>query len=180
MRIALMIGHHENAQGAESPHLNTSEWAFYNEMVEYFKQMHTKHDYFIFRHNPSIKGYHARLSATAREINRVRVDLVISLHFNSATASANGTETFYFHSSRKGKELAQKLNDHTVAWLDTRNRGIKPLQSKSDRGFGSVVYTDAPTVLWEPFFGSNKNDCEKAMSPNYIAQVLNDFLSCEI
>ena len=179
MRIGLVIGHHEQGKGAYSPHLKVSEWDFYNEVIEHFKAIHTKHDFYVFRHDANVKGYNTRMKNTAAEINRVGVDLVILLHFNSHASDASGCETLYTAKSDEGKRYAKLFNDHVCEWIDVKNRGIKPKFS-GDRGFGELYYTDAPTILIEPFFGSSESDCKEVVNANYMAQILNDFLTCKI
>lgn len=179
MRIALVVGHHEKAQGAKSPFLKKTEWQFYNEVIGEFKQKHSEHDFYVFRHDSSIKYYTKRVKDTAERINKLCVDLVIELHFNAAAPSASGCETLYYYNSRKGKEYARKFTNTVCLNYDIRDRGIKALTNKKDRGFASVFYTDAPTILIEPFFGSNEKDCNTIGKPEYITNVLDLFL-CDI
>ena len=80
----------------------------------------------------------------------------------------SGCETLFYHSSTKGRKYAQLFSDtiSEINWDKKRNNGLKPLYNSNDRGFASVYYTTAPTI--EPFFGSNKSDCEKIQSPDNI------------
>lgn len=48
--------------------------------------------------------------------------------------------------------------------IKSRNGGLKALTNRKDRGFASVYYTKAPTILIEPFFGSNEEDCKRLIA----------------
>jgi N-acetylmuramoyl-L-alanine amidase len=173
MKVAFVIGHHNKAKGAFSPYFKLSEWDFYNLVASNIQT-----DVSVFIHNSEIKGYTKRVKRTAEQINKHNFDLVIEAHFNSAMPSANGVETLYFFKSQKGKEYAklfsEVVNQHTG--IKMRNNGLKALINRKDRGFASVYYTMAPTILIEPFFGSNKEDCQKIESPENMACIIDDFL----
>lgn len=172
MKVALVLGHHQKSKGAYSPWLDYSEWDFYNDVVDCVRCVD------VFLHNPSIKSYTKRIQNTAAQLNKGNYDLVIELHFNSSSnPSANGCETLYYHKSIKGKEYAKLFSDTVELWtgIKQRNNGLKKLEP-GDRGYGSVFYPSAPAILIEPFFGSNKRDCELIESPELVSSIINDFL----
>ena len=174
MKIAIVVGHHSNSKGAFSPYFNMSEWTFYNEVVK-----HIESDFKLFRHNPVIVGYTSRIKDTSYRINKIGFDLVIELHFNAATPQANGCETLYYFNSKKGRnyalEFSELVSDSTGIKL--RNGGCKPLVNKKDRGYASVFYPHAPTILIEPFFGSNERDSKLIKSPENVACIIDTFLA---
>jgi N-acetylmuramoyl-L-alanine amidase len=90
-------------------------------------------------------------------------DAIIELHFNAAeNPAARGTETLYGEVNPDSRRLADLVQDSMVRVFGrsgSANRGVKVRRS-SDRGFTSV--TAAPTVLVEPFFGSNGGECQLA------------------
>lgn len=173
MRIALVIGHHKKSKGAMSK-LGLREWDFYNEVVEHLGDVN------VFYHDENISGYTTRIKNTANKLNKIDFDLVIELHFNAAASpQANGCETLYYFASKKGKEYAllfsQTVTNHTG--IKTRNGGLKALTNRKDRGFASVYYPKAPTILIEPFFGSNQGDCDKIKDAKNMAQIIKQFLN---
>jgi len=172
MRIAFVIGHHERAKGAVSPHLKVSEWDFYKEVLTYIQEAN------VFLHDHNISGYTSRIKNTASKLNKVDFDLVVELHFNAATPQANGCETLYYFNSTKGKYYAKIFSDIVHNWtgIKLRNNGLKALVNKNDRGFASVYYPKAPTILIEPFFGTNENDCNKIESAKNMACIIKDFI----
>ena len=70
----------------------------------------------------------------------------------------------------------QQLMDVKRTGIKLRSNGLKPLTSTSDRGYASVFYPKAPTILIEPFFGSNKEDCEKIEGVNKMASIIQEFI----
>lgn len=176
MKIAIVIGHHAKAKGAYSKYLKDSEYDFYNKVVDWYKRcLNGKGD--IYLHDENISGYVTRIKNTAKKINSRGYDLVIELHFNAATPSANGCETLYYYNSKKGREHAFNFSKtvHEQTGIKVRNNGLKALTNNKDRGFASVFYTDAPTILIEPFFGSNEKDCELIVDYKYMARILKIF-----
>jgi N-acetylmuramoyl-L-alanine amidase len=74
----------------------------------------------------------------------------------------SGTEVLYYHTSQKGKQMAEILQNHLVTYLGLKDRGIKP-KSAEDRGGYLLRYTNAPCVIAEPFFIDNDQDLSVAM-----------------
>jgi N-acetylmuramoyl-L-alanine amidase len=174
MRIAFVVGHHKDSKGAYSPYLGMSEWDFYSEVLSNLKESN------VFFHNPKTKGYTNRVKETAAKLDKMDFNLVIALHFNAAeTPQANGCETLYYYKSKKGREYASLFSQTVQSWtgIKSRNGGLKSLTQKKDRGFAAVYYPKAPVILIEPFFGSNKADCKKIKNAEYMACIINDFIS---
>jgi len=172
MKVAFVIGHHENDKGAFSRHLNISEWDFYNKVAKHLTNVS------IFHHNPEISSYTKRITETAKKLDDF--DLVIEAHFNAASAQANGCETLYYYKSKLGKKYASifSLIVHECTGIKIRGyNGAKPLVNKNDRGFQAVYRPKPPTILIEPFFGSNENDCYKIESPKKVAEIITTFLT---
>lgn len=171
-RVAFVIGHHEKAQGAYSEYFGQSEWEFYKEVSKWIE-----YDIDVFYHDPAIKSYTQRIKNTASKLDNF--DLVIEAHFNAATPKANGVETLYYFESEKGKEYAKMFSDiiNTQTGIKLRNNGLKALVNKKDRGFASVYYPKPPTILIEPFFGSNMNDSQLIGSHEFLACLIDEFLN---
>lgn len=99
--------------------------------------------------------------------NKYNLDLVISLHCNSATSGkANGTEVLYYTGNEKTKKVAATLSEAISNAIGTQNRGAKA------RGDLYILNcTKAPAVLIECFFVSNRDDCSK-YNPKKIASAI--------
>lgn len=153
---AFIIGHHEKSKGAYSDTLETSEWDFYKSMEEDLKEIGD-----VFTHNSDILSYTQRCIETGKRVGD-DYDMVICLHFNSVSnEEANGVECLYYGSNKKGKYLSKLFNSNMSRDMGYKNRGIKPILRDNQRGFGELYYVKPTAILIEPFFGSNKEDCER-------------------
>lgn len=172
MKIAVVVGHHKKSKGAYSKYFKMREFDFYSKVAELLN------DVDVYFYDENISGYVSRVKALAKELNKKQYDLVIELHFNSfSDPAANGCETLYYFKSKNGKYYARLfseiLNDFTGIKL--RNGGLKGLANRNDRGFHAVFQPTAPAILIEPFFGSNKSDCEKIESVENLACIINEY-----
>ena len=95
------------------------------------------------------------LAFRAETANQWNADLFISIHCNSAVdPAAEGTETYHFPGSVKGRELARRLQFCMTDAMLTEDRGIK------EADFQVLRETDCPAVLVECGFISNVVDRE--------------------
>jgi len=85
---------------------------------------------------------------------------VMELHFNSfESPAATGTETLW--ATAASETFAQAAQQAMDQALGLRSRGVK--HRNSGRGFKSLTQLPAtPSILIEPFFGSNPRDCSVA------------------
>lgn len=91
--------------------------------------------------------------------NASGADLFVSIHCNAAAnPQANGTETWHYYNSRKGRQLAECIQNQIVNALNTTDRGIKGAQPGTN-GLYVLTHTDAIAVLVELAFISNTDDC---------------------
>lgn len=86
--------------------------------------------------------------------NGANADLFISIHCNSASPAAHGTETFYSASNDDGKKLAQCVQDQLISTLGTTDRGLKTA------GYYVIKHTDMTAILTELAFISNPKEEE--------------------
>ena len=94
----------------------------------------------------------------AARLRALEVKIAVEFHFNSAGPSARGHEWLYWHSSGKGKDLAEKFSWEVSKFLpDLPARGIKP-KNAGDRGAEFLKLTHCPAIIAEPGFGSNATD----------------------
>lgn len=99
------------------------------------------------------------LSNIVKWHNSQNAKLNISVHFNSAAPSANGTETFYFASGKNklsNRSAATKLNNAMVSALGTTNRGVK-----SGEHLYVIRNTNNQMLLLEVCFVGNTADVKK-------------------
>ncbi len=161
MKVALVVGHTRKSKGALNKLVDLREFDFYSEVVKEFENYS---NYEIFYHNEKISGYTSRIKATAKELNKQAFDVVIALHFNSFTKeSANGCTTLYYGNSKRSENYAHRFSNvvSRLTGIKQRSNGAHALLNTNDRGFAMVYYPKAPTILIEPFFGSNIEDCKR-------------------
>lgn len=134
----------------------------YNILYKYAK------DYFN-GSNSTVKAYWTRtndsfitLSDRAAFAKKVGADLFISLHMNSATATANGTETYYSTINNKTQsnglnsaKLASIFQNGIVDTFDFYNRKVKTAN------FAVIKNNTVPAILIELGFMSNSSDFAK-------------------
>lgn len=155
MKIAIIIGHNEKSKGYFSKHLNVYEWDFYNDLVQDLECIGD-----VYFHDSSINSYEKRCEDISERIGK-KYDLSIALHFNSFNGKAGGTEVFYWHSNKETKEIATFLSDEFSSRSGLANRGAKAYKTAKQRGAGEVFKPKINAILFEPFFGDNKTDCDK-------------------
>src|SRR5690554_6981960 len=165
MKVAFIIGHNEKDKGSYSKHLNTTEWDLYNSMKNDLECIGH-----VYTHDSSINSYTQRCIDISNRIGD-KYDLVIALHFNSFNTIANGCEAFYWHSNKDGFNYASKFVKGYCVLTGSRPRGAKEYKSNTERGAGEVYYPKNTAILLEPFFGDNKEDCERFCVDKFIKSI---------
>ena len=85
---------------------------------------------------------------------KFKADIFVSLHCNAAaSASAHGTEVFYYPGSERGRKLACLIQAALVANCNTVDRGVK-----TNDKWTVLTDTACPAVLVELAFISNAED----------------------
>lgn len=155
---AIVIGHRKSSRGAASSDNNVTEFDFNSALAKDIKKRVTKARVSIVFRDNTTNG----LSKLPAKINAIGPSFILSLHCNAANPTASGTETLYFHSSKRGKTLAAIVQKELVGALNLRNRRTKP-RTDGDRGAIVLKFTDAPCVICEPFFIDNDADLDTAI-----------------
>jgi len=156
-KIAIVIGHRRNSQGAYGSE-GISEYKFWTEFVEQmFKDGYVsdKNDLAVFQRKDKLRGYTERMKDLHRRIDKWGADISISLHFNASSKQyVNGHEVLYC--SRKGKEIAKRLDAKLDQYLDNNDRNLKKITRKQ-RGGGFLCRGKSVCILAEPFFASHQH-----------------------
>ena len=104
-------------------------------------------------------------SERARRANDIDGDLFVSLHLNSHDrASAEGSSTYYFGSSRVGEMLADAIQDELV------DLGLKDCRSHA-RSYTILKETRMPAVLVEPVFITNPDEAARLDNPHFLTRI---------
>lgn len=162
MKVCIDIGHCPSAPGAENRNYHISEYRFWStyapRLANYLRGY--GHDAVIV--NRKMDGGGTGMTACVRACNEANADIIVALHANAYNGKASGTETLYWHTSPRGKRLAQCIQTQMVKALGLPDRGIKPITG-TERGGAQLRGTVAPCVIVEPFFIDNDNDYETAL-----------------
>ncbi len=160
IKLALVVGHEEDRPGARavSP-IDANEYAWNHDlakmMADHVNAMDGAQAEIFFRDGVGIVGaYNA--------VRQWGADAAMELHFNSAGPTATGTETLYLKSL--SRPLAEAVQDATLTTLGLRDRGVKtPQEASGGRGTRNLSQMGPkPSILTEPFFGSNTADAAAA------------------
>lgn len=164
-KIALIPGHNWQAKGAVAV-ANVIPDREYPWACGILQRMADRldalgHEHKIIIREPKHGGYGQQMEKVAQEVNKWGADLAYELHFNASNhPSACGSEVLYWHTSMQGRASAIRLIQNDVETLGVKAR--EPLgRKKGERGTGLMRRTKCATVLGEPFFGSNEQDCAK-------------------
>lgn len=160
-RLAIIVGHDAHRPGAlaVSP-LSVHEY-FYNYDIAHLicDARDPMVECRMFLRTP---GQVANAYEEANAFGAKRPSCMVELHFNAfVNSDVKGTETLY---DAGGDAWAQVVHGHVCRVFNREgreNRGIKKL-SPGDRGATNLSLTEAPAVILEPFFGSNKDDASQA------------------
>ena len=153
MKIAFIVGHTPYSKGAYSDYFNSSEWDLFNSYFDWFKEVG---DVFIHDNNLGYTSRQKEMATKTREY-----DLVFELHFNASNGKAKGCEALHYHRNETARKICFAFCEKYTELTGAKNRGTKALNDGSDRGFGFVYYQKPTAIILEPFFGDNKEDCNK-------------------
>jgi len=151
MKIAIVIGHSYNSQGAKNDNNDKTEFSFNETVASDLAQNLTKAG---IDHEIVYRDKYANLP---EKINALNPSHIVSLHCNAFNGSATGTEMLYYHSSVSSKRMAELFQVNVCSALGLKDRGILPRHSE-DRGGFLLASTNAPCIICEPFFIDNDND----------------------
>lgn len=149
--ICLVIGHSEEEKGAYNKDMDISEYDLNTKEVLSVNKMLKKQGL------RSMVIHRRTLKDLPTKINKYNPSFILSFHHNSFSETSTGSETLYYHSSTKGKHLADVIQKNIVHALGYRDRGIKP-KDVEDRGGYLLRYTNAPCIIVEPCFMSNTEE----------------------
>ena len=116
--------------------------------------------------NPAIEVLLTRRTDVFHELkeiasiaNESKADAFISIHANSSTSNASGTETFYYKSD--SKSLATVIHKHLIEATGLKDRKVKK------QNFHVIKNTKMPAALIEVGFINNLDDEAKLFDPAY-------------
>ena len=147
MLVALDAGHGGSDSGCRSVVDGTFESHYVLEVTKLVEKLLQPHvDVMLTREDDTFVSLRER----CRDANARKADLLVSLHTNFATSSAQGYEVFTSRGTTRADKLALKLaSRHIETFPAQRNRGIK------EANFYMLKHTVMPAALVEFGFFSN-------------------------
>lgn len=160
--VAVCVGHSRLGDKGAVNVDNVTEWSFNQPLAKRVCELvkEAGHDCVVVSlYNGS--SYSTAMNWLARHLKELKVDAAVELHFNSSDDNkANGYEFLHWFCSPNGLKLADELAySFAKAFPKHKNRGLKPICS-ADRGGVFLRKTHCPSVICEPFFGSNAKENE--------------------
>lgn len=175
-KICIIVGHGKSKSGGyDSGAVNGKyhEFKIAREIAKYCAD-YLNANYDI---KADLMNYDGDLYLTERvaKVNKADYDFIVEIHLNAG--GGTGTETYYYHGSRKSQNFADKICDHIADALDLEQRanygddkafdtdkdgGDKTkLNSKGKDYFAIIRDTKPCAVLVETVFIDNDSDLAK-------------------
>lgn len=156
-KCALIVGHRPSSPGAASVG-GVTEYDFNTPIAQSVAASVQDVRVEVVRRGDYPGGY----SDLPDKVNATGADFAMELHFNSVDFMATGSETLFCSVSGEGQHLAKIALDEIVDALGLPRRGAKP-RAEGERGGTLLWGTTMPTIICEPFFGSNRRDWQRAV-----------------
>lgn len=159
MKIGIVIGHNERAQGAVRTTDGRTEYDWNGDLAGRIAALGPD-QVRVFRREWNPRGYRAEIGEVYAASDEWGADVTAELHFNGSTdRSVGGTETWY--ATNAGLALAEPVQAAMTSALGLRDRGVRKAGA-TQNGYRSLISGRAPAVLVEPYFGSHAPDCVRA------------------
>ena len=155
MRIAIVVGHNKQAQGAVRVTDGRTEFDWNGELASLIAS-HSTDVRIFFRLKGG--GYSREIDEVYAQVDDWKADCSIELHFNgSANANAKGCLTLT-SGTTGSRKLAGSVHKRMLAVMGGEDDGIRA-RGRHERGGRSLWQGKAPAILVEPYFGSNAAEC---------------------
>jgi N-acetylmuramoyl-L-alanine amidase len=158
--VAICVGHSRRGDKGAVNIKGDSEWKYNSKVAKALKK-ELKYRGIDSKVYSSYEGktYREAMDFIKDKLKEDGAELALELHFNAYTGRAKGCSMLYNSPNSESKRLAEELQFSVLKDFDTIDRRTKGL-NKGDRGLLFAENDYIPTVLCEPFFGDNRQDCE--------------------
>ena len=173
-KLAVVIGHNSREQGAVGqfgPLKRVSEYRYNTDVAKEMERLGYEYglDIKTFRRHAPYP-YWKEIDVAYGEADKWGANCSVELHFNGSSSSRARYTITLSSGTRQSLALSERLQDamvHVFGRTASQDKGI--ITRTRGRGSRSLVAGKAPAALVEPFFGSNKKDCELAMDVGHEA-----------
>ncbi len=103
-----------------------------------------------------------------RFANKVKADILISIHYNyyGSLKRISGTETYYY--TRKSRPVALALHRSLIHGIKRKDRGLRRIR------YYILRHANMPAVIVEPLYISNPEESRLAQSPKFQNEIARD------
>lgn len=163
-KLAIVVGHNSVSPGAHAVlPLDVYEFAFNTKVAEGMVAEAAEFNIEAKKfHRVATSSYSKEIETAYSAVAEWKPDAIVELHFNSFNAASAGTEMLFRAGDNRAREFALKLvaETHDLLNLPLRHSDGLVAATNGDRGYKSLsAIPSIPTVLTEPFFGSNPTEC---------------------
>ena len=167
--VGICVGHSRKGDNGAVNVNKESEWSFNTKVALALKKELLKRGIRSKAYTQYAgSSYSEAMSLLSNALKRDKVGLAIELHFNAYKGKSRGCSMIYAADNQEGMRLASDLQNSVLKEFETRDRGAIGLKAKG-RGWLFVKNDQRPTVLCEPFFGDNKQECKLFSKPARLA-----------
>lgn len=179
MKLGIVVGHEQKEPGAEmaTPFNAITEYEYNTILSGVIKAIAMRKNLECGVFFRDIIGIHGAYE----EAKKWGASGIIELHFNAyQNDEARGTETLYGQIIGSDK-LADYVHNQIIIGLarpKKQDRGLKNISTEDRGGKNLNNQTGIPSILVEPFFGSNPDDCLLALEciPELAESIVNGFM----
>lgn len=186
-KVAIVVGHNEKKQGSYSEYLKMTEFKYNFLLANYIAGLSdNKIQYKVFYRDPNKPGYNTEMRDLVDRLHQEKFDLVLELHYNGwITETAEGSTGIVYYKNDDTINLLTKIQKQLYMYYRTKIRPIIKVRGyngniddktvadpKKTNGSYGVVNCRYSYILLEPFFGSNKNECNKYISYKQVGDIL--------
>lgn len=167
-KIALCVGHSRPGDSGAASTSGVSEHSFYSRFIvnEVAAELGSIGYEVIIIDVYEGSSYGRAMRWLAKELKRLDVDLAYEFHFNAASPKARGFETLFWHKSTVSEKVAVAMQStQAERYSEMSDRGVEPLGDQAhERGTLFCSLPHCPSLILEPFFGTNASEVAEYMS----------------
>ncbi len=160
-KVAVVIGHNATQKGAFAPNpLAISEFPYNTKVAHLMERVAPEYGLsaktFERKH---VGSYRKEIDTVYRKVKEWGPECAIELHFNSVNSKKPaGSEVLYRSDNTAIRSYAQNVQNEILDTLGVKDRKVKPTKPNANGGRSLHALNSVPTILVEPFFGSNSKD----------------------
>lgn len=159
MKLAIVVGHNEKAQGAVRITDGKTEFEWNSHLAELIRELEPG-NVKVFKRTAG-GGYRKEIRRVYAEVDAWGADFSVELHFNgSPNPEAEGC-LMLSSGTKNSLRLAEELQRRCLEVMENEDDGVL-VRKRNERGGESLWAGKAPAVLAEPYFGGNRDSCELA------------------